>query len=471
MTHDSRPARTIRIGYLPLAHETYWTFFPDYEAKAQALAAKLKAHLARFGTVVETGQLIDSAARSLDARRLFQREDVDVIVLATVTYSTPDDVILDLKRFRRPTVVWNTQASSGLPADLNFDLWMLEHGVTGVPGITNLLVREDIPYFLVSGHASNAQVEEAFRVIFAAVSAAERIWGARIGLFGHTYPGMIDFGYDPTSMYSRFGVATVPILESDILAAFRNTDAGAVDSLAGKLQQRFARAESFQGDEFRNSVRLAIAIEDVVRARRLQAATMYCQQMWQNPEIGVVACVAISLLAEQGIFFTCEGDVPTALSGLVLQDLAGTAIFTEIWANDFDNDQFLMGHSGQMNLKLFAGRPQDVQLGRHPWWDGCKGRGACFRVTMPPGPVTLLSITSTRQGGWRLVTTTADILDRPPVPLGAPNFFARMARPLPEFLEQWGAAGAAHHLALAYGDWRPQLKAFAKILDVEYHQI
>ena len=83
---------------------------------------------------------------------------MDVIVLATVTYSTPDDIILELKRFIRPFIVWNTQKSAAIHPDMDFDGWMLEHGITGVPGITNLFEREAIPYFLISGHYCSEKV-------------------------------------------------------------------------------------------------------------------------------------------------------------------------------------------------------------------------------------------------------------------------------------------------------------------------
>ena len=46
-----------------------------------------------------------------------------------------------------------------------------------------------------------------------------------------------------------------------------------------------------------------------------------------------------SMLAEDGIFCSCEGDIPTAVCGLVFNSLtSGKGVFTEIWANDFDND-------------------------------------------------------------------------------------------------------------------------------------
>jgi L-arabinose isomerase len=469
--NTKRKSENLKIGYLPLAHEVYWKYFPDHKRPALRLARQLKEFLAQFGTVFETGRLIDSPARAGEARRLFQANDVDVVVLATVTYSTPDDVILDLKRFPRPIVIWNTQASSAIPPTMDFNQWMLEHGVTGVPGLTNLMVREGLPYFLISGHFRDEAVNQSFARTFQAIRVFKKVWGARIGLFGHIYPGMIDFGYDPTRMYAKFGVATVPITDYVVVSAFQQVTKKQVAALAKELQRKYTLGDRFQGVEFTNSVQLALAMKNIVREKRLDALTVYCQSMWQKPEIGVVSCIGNSLLAQAGVFCTCEGDVPTALAGMMLEALTGKAVFAEIWTNDFEQDCFMMGHSGQMNLGLFEENTKAVRMTRHPWWDGCQGRGACLQLKMPPGTATLLSITSAPEGQWRMIGTVAEVLDREPVPLGAPNYFMRMNKPISEFLAAWGATGAAHHLAWTYGDWTQNLQAVAKIFQIEFRPI
>lgn len=467
----SGPAEKIKIGYMPLAHEIYWKHFPEHKEPALNLASQLGEYLCQFGEICETGNLIDSAERSREARLLFQAKDVDVLVLATGTYSTPDDVLLDLKKFNRPVIIWNTQASPTIPDDMDFDQWMMEHGVTGVPGLTNLLEREAMPYFLISGHLSRQPVTDEFATVIKAVEVAKRVWGSRIGLFGHIYPGMIDFGYDPTMMYSKFGVSTVPILGSVVSSAFQSIDQEDVDALGKEVGEKYSFADEFQGEEFTRSVRLALAMKKIVEEERLTAATTYCQSMWQDEGIGVVSCLGNSLLAEAGIFFSCEGDVPTALSGMMMDGISGKGVFTEIWANDFDKDQFMMGHSGQMNLGLFEKDPKSVRLSRHPWWQGCQGRGVCFQLQMPAGEATLLSICASREGRWKMVTSQAEVVDRKAVPLGAPNFFIKTGQPIGEFLKQWGKAGAAHHLSMAYGDWRNHIEALAKLFDVEYVEI
>ena len=94
-----------------------------------------------------------------------------------------------------------------------------------------------------------------------------------------------------------------------------------------------------------------------------------------------------------------------------------------------------------------------------------------MQLQMPPGQVTVLGLTPTRDGGWRMVVTKGTVTDRPATPLGAPNFFIKLERPIVEWLEDFATTEAAHHMSIAYGDWTEQLKAFAKILKVEYRYV
>jgi L-arabinose isomerase len=121
-----------------------------------------------------------------------------------------------------------------------------------------------------------------------------------------------------------------------------------------------------------------------------------------------------------------------------------------------------------MNLGLFEENPEAVQMVRHPWWTGCCGRGACLEVNMPPGKATLFSLSQAQGSHWRMIVSTVDVAERDPVPLGAPNFFVGLEKPIGQYTEELAALGAAHHFAMAYQDWTGHLQAVAKLLKIEY---
>jgi len=473
----------IKIGYMALGHAYFWdNYWPWLEESALFWSDKYKEYLSQFGEICDIGKLVDSPERGDEAARYFNEQHIDVVIMVTITYSTPDDVLLALKDLKKPVILWMTAASPTLPPDLKFDrfkdryphhdkTWFWEHGACGTPGILSLMEMEKMNYFFIAGHRDSESVKESFRSITDAIYCAKRLWGARIGQVGHLFPGMIDFGHDPTQMFSTFGVTQVPILDWVFTEAFEAVEQKDVDAMSEEIKEKYTIAHEFQDKEFENSMRLIFALRRVIKENKLDALTMYCQSLWNNKRIGVVPCLGMSMLMQEGVFFSCEGDLPTALSGLIMHHFGAKPIFTEIWLSDFEKNQFNMGHSGTMNLGYFE-NTKDVRVKRHPWWDGRCGRGACVDVGgMPHGEVTMLGITAIDGNKWRMIAATANVVDRPPLDLGCANFFLEPERSLEDFIRDWGKSSAGHHLAMCYGDRLKDIEVLAKVLGIQYVRI
>ena len=80
----------------------------------------------------------------------------------------------------------------------------------------------------------------------------------------------------------------------------------------------------------------------------------------------------------------------------------------------------------------------------------------------------MLSICPVQGRQWRMIVSKAEIVQREPVPLGAPNFFSRFEKSITRYLEELAGLGAAHHFSMAYGDWTEHLRACAKVFKVDY---
>ena len=83
----------------------------------------------------------------------------------------------------------------------------------------------------------------------------------------------------------------------------------------------------------------------------------------------------------------------------------------------------------------------------------------------------MLCLTPGKDNRWRMIVSKPLVLERSPVPLGAPNFFVKLEKPIGTYLQDLAALGAAHHFAMAYGDWTAHLRALAKILQIEYSYV
>ncbi len=462
----SRKYSELRLGFIPLAMEGYWKSKPELKQKSIDFARVLEKYLTQFGCVYSMG-LVDSTNKAEECCLYLKQEDVDVIIVVEITFSLSGIIIPGLLKSGRPLIVWNTQKDATLAEDLSLNDFYINHGLSGVPCLTNVLVRNKAQFTLISGHLSDRKVDEEFNLSMQAISALKGLWGSRVGIIGHPYSGMLDFSYDATSLMSQFGVNTVHLSENEIVNAFKNVSDKEIASLAEIIQKQYTISRDFKDDEFNRSLRLACALETVVKDKQLDAVANYCQALFTHPEIGVVPCLGTSLLMQKGVQFSCEGDVPSAVACMVLRHFTEKTTFSEMWSNDFKSDEVMMGHCGQQNLALFAENPESVMIRPHPWWEGCCGRGASLEMKMPPGEITIVNLSPIFEGKWRLTFTEAEIVDKLPRPFGAPNFTVRFQKPLAEFLNDWTHAGPSHHIAVAYGKWGKYLLRFAEFAELD----
>src|SRR5664279_4752874 len=107
---------------------------------ATAAAQEIADLLAEYGDVVNPG-LIEEEAQAAAAARLFNSEDVDIIVALELAYTkglVPARCLLDTTA---PVLVWNAQRIRRLGEDDGFDVVMLNSGMAGMPELTAVLIR------------------------------------------------------------------------------------------------------------------------------------------------------------------------------------------------------------------------------------------------------------------------------------------------------------------------------------------
>ena len=208
---------------------------------------------------------------------------------------------------------------------------------------------------------------------------------------------------------------------------------------------------------FERSVRLALALESVVREHGFDAFTAFDQVWLTDPRVGIIPSYGTGRLCEIGIPASPEGDVNCAVAQLIMQELAGQATTVENYVIDFDNNAVMFSHDGHGNPAL--GTPGDGQgqaLDLLPGRARLRGR---LRVRLParadhqPGPG--------HDGRGRAGASSSRRASC------CPSRRARSRRrrrssgttrcPSPSGATAGASAGAPHHMAAAQGRWTAQL--------------
>ena len=421
--------------------------------------------LSAYGEVVNPG-FVEYEPDAERAAQMFNAADVDLIVVIELAYQKGAIPLRTLLNTRAPILIWNTQNVSHLPEDANFDLIMLNSGMAGLPELTNGLLRSDRKFKMITSLITDPQGLAEIGEYAAAAAIVRRLRNTRIGTIGHPYEGMTDLMIDQLDLRRKVGPICWPIEPETVAAIASTMPAAKVKKVIEEETRRF-HIDEVPADTLERSVRLALALEEVVNNRKLDALALFEQAWLTDPRIGIISNYAAGRLISGGVPSAPEGDVSTAVSMLILQEIAGQSTVVENYFVDFDDQSILLSHDGTGNPSL-ARSPTEVRVKPSIYYKGTNGFGAAYEFAYAPGDVTILSLVPLRDGKWRLIVAEGRSLAMTPRPLSAPQIaFQHSSGSVREYCDKWCAAGAPHHMALAYGKLASKISRIGDLLGVE----
>ena len=430
---------------------------------ARAAAQEIADLLGTYGDVVHAG-LVEEEHQAAAAARLFNAEDVDIIVAMELAYTkgiVPARALIDTTA---PVLVWNAQRIARLGEDDGFDVVMLNSGMAGMPELTAVLLRTGRDFTMVTSRLDDTAGRKKVADVIAAAGVRRRLRTARVGLVGHPFEGMTDLMFDGLSLRQDIGPVVWPLEPEKIAVRFGEIPQAEVDAAVAAERARFT--VDMEPALFERSVRLALALESVAREHRFDAFTAFDQVWLTDPRVGVIPSYGTGRLCELGIPASPEGDVNCAVAQLVMTELAGQATTVENYVIDFQNNAVMFSHDGHGNPALAT--PGEVKVKHSIYYQGVHGFGAGFEFAYQPGPVTNLALVTMGENQWRFVISEGEFLPFPPRPISAPQtLFRHDTLPIDEWCNEWCAAGAPHHMAAAQGRWTGQLLEVARMLGIE----
>ncbi len=181
--------------------------------------------------------------------------------------------------------------------------------------IASYLKREGLPFCLLYGKSQTKALSEAVSVyrVYNALS------GARLGVIGGSSSWLIASNVDRRKLKDRFGVSLVNIPMRDLLSAYDRhymPDADLLSAFEKKTRRK---------DELRDALYVYGALKNLKETKRLDAITMKCFDLISSRQVS--ACLAFALLNGEGIVAGCEGDIPSAISMMIMNSLSEEGAF------------------------------------------------------------------------------------------------------------------------------------------------
>jgi len=440
------PARRPRVGVLSV----YFSLFdeqmpPDFRARQEATAAFYRDALGPEVDVVYPG-LIASDDEGRRANVAFRDAAVDVIVFAPVMAAPPSYAAHAIDGLGVPVVIWNAPLVDRLGADL--DQASAHEHTTTLSGImlANVLARRgERPTMLTASPHDPAALGEV-RDVVRIVAGVRSLRGGTLVRIGDPITGYLDVETTPAQL-NALGFTEKTISHDELFGTFR-----AVGSTAIGAVEEEAVGRGWQGSLDERSLRLAAALLELLERHGAIGGTVNCHGPLFRfaGEIGICACLGVSLATARGVPLSCTGDQTTAAALVLGRRVADAALYSEFYAPELASDLVLLANGGEGDTGWADGRVTITPSQHYP---GLNGRGASLTFALRRGPCTLLSL-SPDADGWRGVWAPAEVVETRYPNLHAPNAMLRFpsAPTVGAALDAWARAGATHHHALLFGD-------------------
>jgi L-arabinose isomerase len=458
------------VGLLGLMFELY-DRWPDLKPAMAEFAAELVDALSPiaeldFPGVCNTREQVDQAVAH------FESSGKDLIVIVLLTYAPSHIALPALSRTQLPILIFNTQQLRAVTHYTSSIDTTNNHGMHGVQDLANVLLRAGREFHIVTGHYKDKRTLVEIKSWCDAARTVDFMRHMRIGLLGYPMEGMGDFGIDETAFLAQAGVEVRHIAMKDVAERAKAAPKEGIVRQMAEDRERFQFQEDITEEEYVASLRLEWALRDILRERGMHGFASHFMAISEESWVETLPFLAASKLLADGYGFGGEGDVTSAASVAMMNELAGTSNFTEMFTMDFTGNSVLMMHMGEGNWKL-ARKGEPIHLLRSTLeLVGMRVAPLLLAFSLEPGEATLVSLTTLANGKLKFIVTEGQVVDFPYIPdLGRPHYKFMPNSNLCDFLTRFSIEGGSHHQAMSYGTWADTVEKIAALLGIEYARI
>ncbi len=464
------------IAIVPLGHYIYFQQFDGLYDELNKKSGEFAAYFEDSSDIHIT-DYVDNVDKAFEVVRDLKRRDVDGIFVLLTTY-LPSAVAAPFANYLdAPQILVGIQPLAHLDyGNCTTFMQLVNDDVCAMPEIAGAYVRlgKPMPPCIVAASRQEDYIRRQVQIWQRAIEAKAAFKYAQFGYLGHTYEGMYDMHTDPTAFSGTFK-SHVKMIEMCELAKYADE---VTDAMIGKkiavIEETFSiqdpsidpLTDYVQRSDLEWSARMACALDTMIAKNDLTALAYYYKGENNNlyERMGAALIIGNTLLTSAGIPLAGEADLKTAAAMLIMNRIGGGGSFAELHPFDIDGNCVLVGHDGPHNIAISEGKPVLRKLKKY---HGKSGSGIGVEFSLKAGPVTMLSINYLPNGRFKLVAAAGASIRGAIPQTGNTNTRVSFDKPIVEFLSRWCEAGPTHHFALGAGNRLDEIRAFARIMDVD----
>ncbi len=435
-----------KIGFINISHNDYIT------DSVLSMADKAVKTMREQGIDVYSidKPVTDSITAELAGRELVRNEVDGVVIFLGSWIECPVAMSVVREVEHLPLCLW------GFPMYKDNGILHNTGSYVSFAMFKGTLDRVNFKYKPILGVPDDSRVKESIKSFCQAAIAAMRLKRMRIGLVGYTSMGIYPGTFDHVLLRVIVGPEVEQIDSYTLINIAENVDNKKCFPIID-LYKKYANINSdVKYEDMLKVSRLYIAMKELVTNRHLHCLNIKCQYEFSK-EYGMVTCVPLSLLAEDNIVASCEGDILNTVSMAILNLITGHIVTYGDAINHDGNIlklsacgfiPFSMGIEGKREIRRFLPHP------------GFKGIQNSF--VMKPGRITVMRLVEDI-GTYHILYFTGEGLETELRDGYMPAIDVRLDGSIDSLIERY----SGQHYAICYGDASEQIEDLAKILGIK----
>lgn len=469
-----------RIGLFAGGIEQYWkeTGMKNLRSRIDEDAGRLAAALGEESEVVYPG-LAENADESARIGKILRQQGVDLALMYHATYVDDAMSIAFIEELGDIfPVLFLSQGFRSFTEMMDLTdagrSWG-NNSCVQLPG-TLKRMKPDFRFGFVFGGLDDARALGEIGEYARAAKAVRNLKGKLVAFLPHRSLGvpMYDTFPDETKMMGQTGVRIDYLYIIDLVREMESVSGSEVEALVEELYGKYEVVEPTR-EEVQLSARQALGLERLAKRRRVDAlAVDFAAGMITHT--GMLPCVGMARLTDQGVVVTTEGDLSVAIAGLIIREICGKPIhFWEHLAFDAERNLVLGGHEGGsagFSMAKHGTRPR-LRGTQYINFDGIPGaphNGVIPEFITNPGPATLLTFYRGPEA-YEMRIACGESVDLDPLPVCYEHTVFKPAIALVDYFGRIAETGVCHHFALVHADIGRELAKVARILGMKVESL
>ncbi len=476
-----------KVGLMVCGHKEYWPQFPEMKGQFLKNAADFQKLLESQGVDVitytnqEGNCIVDTTEDGYKAGLLFKANDIDLLFLYQTAYVASGRYVQGVQAAGCPVVIVGYQKTRNVATATIYE----EHaggGACPLPEAYNALTRSGIkPAGLEYGHYLIPGYDERFEKNISEwcrVATALRSYkGAIFGHLGHTYEGMLDMNFDPTTFTRTFGVHIKMIEMCEFVKYVNEAKESDIKEKIRVMKDTFQfmdpsydpTTRKITDEDIEWTARCSVGMDKLVSNNNLSGMAYYYEGIDNEYErIAASMIIGNTLLVSKGVPFAGESDMKTCLAMYTTSVLGCGGSFAEFCSTIFDENIQMVGHDGPHDIRISDAKPLLRAL---KVFHGKKGSGLTVDFSLKAGPITMLGLSSDVDGNYSFSVAEGESQKGIKPQNGNTQTRGYFGPNVSEFVEQWSTSGINHHFSLSIGHNASLLEKLATTLNIPFKQI